>query len=41
MDAKLGISSWRNMIEAIGQRFLQHPFEFEQDEKWTDEAGEW
>jgi hypothetical protein len=22
IDAKLGISSWRNIIEAIGQRFL-------------------
>jgi hypothetical protein len=41
MDAKLGISSWRNMIEAIGQRFLQHPFEFDRDEEWTDEASEW
>jgi hypothetical protein len=41
MDAKLGLSSWRNMIEAIGQRFLKHPFEFDPDEVWTDDASEW
>lgn len=41
MDAKLGTSSWRNIIEAIGKRFLTRPFEFDQDEEWTDEASEW
>lgn len=33
MDAKLGISSWRNMIEAIGKQFLKHLFEFDPDDK--------
>jgi hypothetical protein len=41
MDAKLGLSSWQNMIEAIRQWFLKHPFEFDPDKVWTDNASEW
>jgi hypothetical protein len=29
------------MIEAIGKRFLKHPFEFDPEEEWTDKASEW
>ena len=41
MNAKLGISAWRNMVEAISIRFLRHPFEFDETEEWKDEATEW
>jgi superfamily II DNA helicase RecQ len=41
MDAPLSISSWRNCVEAISQRFLVHPFEVDKDEEWTDEKRDW
>ncbi|KFZ24113.1 hypothetical protein V502_01408, partial [Pseudogymnoascus sp. VKM F-4520 (FW-2644)] len=40
MNVKMNINAWRNMVEAIGQKFLQHPFEFDTDEEWRDEADE-
>ena len=33
MNAKLGISAWRNIVEAISIRFLRHPFEFDETEE--------
>jgi superfamily II DNA helicase RecQ len=41
MDAKLGNSSWRNIVEAISVRFLRRPFEFDRDDEWKDEVTEW
>ncbi|KFY89659.1 hypothetical protein V498_06352, partial [Pseudogymnoascus sp. VKM F-4517 (FW-2822)] len=40
MNVKMNINAWRNMVEAISQKFLQHPFEFDSDEEWKDEADE-
>ncbi|KFZ23939.1 hypothetical protein V502_01582 [Pseudogymnoascus sp. VKM F-4520 (FW-2644)] len=40
MNIKMNINAWRNMVKAIGQKFLQHPFEFDTDEEWRDEADE-
>src|SRR5258706_2721059 len=34
------ISAWRNMIRAIGVRFLHRPFQFDEDEEWKDESDE-
>ena len=28
------------MVEAIGQKFLQHLFKFDTDEEWKDKADE-
>jgi hypothetical protein len=40
MNVRMNINAWRNMVEAISQRFLRHPFEFDSDEEWKDEGDE-
>lgn len=40
MNVKMNINAWRNMVEAISQKFLRHPFEFDSDEEWKDEGDE-
>lgn len=31
MNAAIGISLWQNIVEAISNRYIKHPFEFEED----------
>jgi hypothetical protein len=40
MNVKMNINAWRNFAEAISQKWLRHPFEFETDEEWKDEGDE-
>ncbi|KFZ24703.1 hypothetical protein V502_00818, partial [Pseudogymnoascus sp. VKM F-4520 (FW-2644)] len=40
INVKMNIDAWRNMVEAISQKFLRHPFEFDSDEEWKDEGDE-
>lgn len=40
MNIKMNINAWSNMVEDISQKFLRHPFEFDTEEEWKDEADE-
>jgi primosomal protein N' len=40
MNVKMNINAWRNIVEAISQKSLRHPFEFDLDEEWKDEGNE-
>lgn len=40
ISVKMNINAWRNIAEAISQKVLRHPFEFDKDEEWKDEGDE-